>query len=330
MPVKKILLIRTCGLGDTILMWPAVNAVRKSVPRARIDIMGHRDRCELLAGQGGADQALEVEGSGLHYLFQMGSEPPPGVRRRFGSYDLIVVFAAPGDYALAENLSACGAREVHAFLPFPPEGERTHAADHLLDCLVGVGLAERGATVLLPISEQEKKAGRERLREIGIADGRTVILAPGSGSLEKNWSPKRFAQLADGLSKLDLQPVLMEGPADRDAVASVKDRLENQIPLLAGDSPAGLKGVLARAALFVGNDSGPTHLAAALGVPSVAVFGPTDPEVYKPRGPRVAIVRREVDCSPCTEDERHACNDRICLDAVRIEDVMRACREMLA
>ncbi len=330
MPVKKILLIRTCGLGDTILMWPAVSAVRKSAPQARIDIMGHGDRCELLTGQGGADQALEVEGSGLHHLFQMGSDPPPGVRERFGSYDLIVAFAAPGDYALAENLSACGAREVHAFLPFPTGGERTHAADHLLNCLVEVGLAERGATVLLPVSEQERTAGRERLREIGIADGRPVILAPGSGSQAKNWSPKRFARLADGLSKLGLRPVLMEGPADRDAVARVKDRLKDRIPALAGDSPLGLKGVLTRAALFVGNDSGPTHLAAALGVPTVAVFGPTDPDVFEPRGARVAIVRSAVDCSPCTEDERHACDDHICLDAVRIEDVMRACREMLA
>ena len=219
---------------------------------------------------------------------------------------------------------------MHAFLPFPPEGERTHAADHLLDCLIGVGLAERGTGVTLPVSEQESTAGRRRLREIGISDGRTVILAPGSGSLEKNWSPKRFARLADGLSKLDLRPVLMEGPADRDAIAGVRERLENQIPVLAGDSPVGLKGILAQAALFVGNDSGPTHLAAALGIPTVAVFGPTDPGVYEPRGARVAVIRRAVDCSPCAEDERHACDDRICLDAVRIEDVMLACREILA
>lgn len=311
-------------------MWPAINALRKSLPEGQIDLMGHRERIELLVGPWGADQALEVEGSGLHYLFEMGREPPPGVRERFGSYDLVVAFAAPGDYALAENLSACGAREVHAFLPFPPLTDRTHAAEHLMNCLAGAGLAERVATVSLPVSEQERTAGRERLTEYGIADERIVILAPGSGSSDKNWSPKRFARLAIGLSELGLRPVLMEGPADRDALAMVRERLQSEIPVLAGDSPLKLKGILANAALFVGNDSGPTHLAAALGVPCVAVFGPTDPGVYEPRGERVAIVRRGVDCSPCTEDERHSCDDRICLDAVRIEDVMQACRELLA
>ena len=326
---ERILVIRTGGLGDTLLMWPGLAAMRRRFSGARIDLMGHRDRCQLLAVPRGADLALDVEGSGLHVLFEISVAPPDSVCARFGTYDTVVAFAAPGDYALAENLSACGVSEVHAFLPFPLAGEKIHVAEHVKQSLIGVDLASPGEDPVLEVIAREREDGREILQTMGLENRKLALLAPGSGSKQKNWAPGRFAGLAAGLSQQGFTPLLLEGPADSEAVAAVLDCIKSdRPPVLSDESPATLKGVLAHAGLLVGNDAGPTHLAALMGVPTVAVFGPTDPVLWSPIGPAVKIVRSPTECSPCTPDEMHACQERICLDAVEVSEILKACAEI--
>lgn len=330
MAPERILIIRTGGLGDTLLMWPALSAVRRRFPRARVDLMGHRERCQLLVVPAGADLALDVEGSGLHVLFEISVDLPDSVRARFGTYDAVVAFAAPGDYALAENLSACGVQEVHAFLPFPPAGEKIHVAEHAKRSLIGVDLAAPGEPPLLEATAREGEEGSEVLRSLGLENQKLALLAPGSGSAHKNWAPGRFAELAAGLGREGYTPCLLQGPADSRAVAAVLESMgAEQMPVLADESPTTLKGVIARASLLVGNDAGPTHLAALMGVPTVAVMGPSDPARWSPVGPKVAVVRAGVECSPCTPDEMHACRKRVCLDAVEVSGVLEACAEII-
>jgi heptosyltransferase-3 len=326
MAPERILVIRTGGLGDTLLMWPALAAMRRRFPRARIDLMGHRERCQLLAVPAGADLALDVEGSGLHLLFEISAAPPDGVRARFGAYDAVVAFAAPGDYALAENLSACGVEEVHAFLPFPTAGEELHVTEHAKRSLIGVDLAAPGMDPRLEVTAQEREEGSQALRSLGLENRKLAVLAPGSGSAQKNWAPGRFAELASLLERKGFSPLLLQGPADSGAVAAVLGCPESKhSPVLADESPTVLKGVLAHVDLFVGNDAGPTHLAALLGVPTVAIFGPSDPVRWSPVGPQVSLVRAPAECSPCTTDEMHACRQRICLDAIAVSTVLEAC-----
>lgn len=327
---ERILVIRTGGLGDTLLMWPGLAAMRRRFSGARIDLMGHRDRCQLLAVPRGADLALDVEGSGLHVLFEISVAPPDSIRARFGTYDAVVAFAAPGDYALAENLSACGVKEVHAFLPFPLAGERIHVAEHAKQSLIGVDLASPGEDPVLEVTAREREDGSQTLRTLGLEGRKLAVVAPGSGSKHKNWAPGRFAELAAGLGQKGFTPLLLEGPADSAAVAAVLDcSKSDRPPVFSDESPTTLKGVLAHAGLFVGNDAGSTHLAALMGVPTVAVFGPSDPVLWSPIGPAVTIVRSEAECFPCTVDEMHACPERICLDAVEVSEILKACAEII-
>lgn len=329
MMLERVLVIRTGGLGDTLLMWPGLAAMRRRLSGARIDLMGHRDRCQLLVVSPGADIALDVEGSGLHVLFEISVAPPDSVCARFGTYDAVVAFATPGDYALAENLSACGVEEVHAFLPFPAAGEKIHVAEHAKQSLIGVDLASPGEDPVLAVTDREREDGSETLRTLGLEGRKLALLAPGSGSKQKNWAPGRFAGLAAGLSRQGFTPLLLDGPADSAAVAAVLDSIgSDRPPVLSDESPAALKGVLAHTSLFVGNDAGPTHLAALMGVPTVAVFGPSDPVLWSPIGPAVKVVRSPTECFPCTADEMHACQKRICLDAVEVSGVLKACAKI--
>ncbi len=327
---KRILIIRTGGLGDTILMWPAIHCMRQRFPSAQIDLMGNRERCELLAVEGGVDLALDVEGSGLHYLFEISARLPDQVCARFQAYDTIVAFAAPGDYALAENLSACGVAEVHAFLPFPVQADKIHIADHIINSLAGVGLASQVEPALLPVSDTESEDGRRLLDGLDLAGNKPVLIAPGSGSTSKNWAAQNWAELLPGIEFEGHRPVLLQGPADAEPVEQVQKCLENPVPVLVNNSARDLKGVLAQVALFVGNDSGPAHLAAALGTPTVAIFGPSDPVLWSPRGPQVEIVRQPVSCAPCEADSRLTCSERICLEGVEVGEVVTRCRNLLS
>ncbi|HET7295379.1 MAG TPA: glycosyltransferase family 9 protein, partial [Vicinamibacteria bacterium] len=119
--------------------------------------------------------------------------------------------------------------------------------------------------------------------------GAFLALHPGSGSTRKNWPAERFAGLADTLAP-GTAYALVEGPADATAVACVLERAPRAV-VVRGLSPLALASLLAQASLYVGNDSGVSHLAAAVGAPTLALFGPTDPAVWAPVGPRVATLR---------------------------------------
>lgn len=328
---KRILIIRTGGLGDTLLLWPAVVAIRRRFATAQIEVMGYHERCALLKAAEGADRALDIEGSGYHHLLDIRGTLPPEVCSRFGAYDVVVAFAAPGDFVLAENLSACGVREVHAFLPFPSSGELIHVAKHCQRCILEADLGLDGPEISIPVSDSERAAGLDIVRRAGIYSNRLAIILPGSGSAQKNWLAGRFAALLKILRVESLDPVLLEGPADKNAIKSVNSYLvESAVPVLRDLSPSDLKCVLANARLFVGNDAGPTHLAALVGVPTVAIFGPSNPLLWKPLGATVELVSAAVDCAPCLPDTMHRCTEGKCLDAVNLNDVVAACRRVLS
>lgn len=293
MEPEKILLIRTGGLGDSVLLWPGLSAMRVRNPEACIDLMGVASRLQVLVGQAGADRALDVTGSGYHKLLQLDPDLDEPLKQRFGAYSSVVAFAAPGDFLLAENLSACGAGAVHLFMPLPAETDGLHAAAHLASVFEQAGLAGSipPDPPILAVDDSTRESGRARLAQAGLDGERLALLAPGSGSSSKNWSGAGFAEVATALRTLGFSVALMHGPADGQAIEEVQLAAAETLPVLSDDKPMALKGLLANCALLVGNDAGPGHLAAALGTPVVAVFGPSDPDVWRPIGPHVQVVR---------------------------------------
>ncbi len=315
MDPQRLLIIRDGGLGDGLLLWPAVAAVRRRCPMARIELMGRAERLALLVGPGGADRALSAAGTGLHRLLDYGIEPEVAERDRFAVYDAVVAFSARGDCALGENLAACGVREVHVFLPLGPEQPVQHAAAYALEALQQAELAELGplqAPLLPRPGAAAAAAAAGRLRAAGLGAGQPLaLLAPGSGSERKNWPPDRYAELAAALRSVGWGVGLVQGPADGAAVAGVL-AAGAELPVLADAAPAELAALLAGADLLVGNDAGPSHLAGLLGVATVALFGPSAPQRWQPLGERVAVV--------AAADGR--------LDGLAVGPVLAACRRL--
>lgn len=210
-----------------------------------------------------------------------------------------VAWCGDPDGVLERNLEQLGAERVLVAPSRPSVGAHAvrpqiHMADYLVSTLQPLGISHEGpsAPIHFDLPAELATAGEEHLAQLGLAGRRFVAVHPGSGSASKNWPAERLAVLVERLPEvLGAAPLVLAGPADKAAVARLLARLPTP-PALVWDLPLPeLAAVLRHADAYLGNDSGPTHLAAMLGCPTLALFGPTDPDRWAPRGRRVRVLR---------------------------------------
>jgi heptosyltransferase-2 len=284
----RLLVLRGGAIGDFILTLPALNALRERWPDAHIELAGYPHIAALARLGGLADGVSSLDEAGIARLFVPGAALDEPFRDRLRSFDIVLTYLHDPDGVVRENLRAAGVLQVLYGSPVRPAG---HAADHLVRPLEDLALYAAGRAPVLPIAADARRAGRERLAALAPPD-RAVVLHAGSGSASKNWPVAGFAAVARALRDAGRVAVFTRGEADAalagaldGAAAAAGARVAGEMELI------DLAPLLASAAGYVGNDSGITHLAAAVGLPVVALFGPTDPDVWGPRGPRVRILR---------------------------------------
>jgi lipopolysaccharide heptosyltransferase II len=218
-----------------------------------------------------------------------------------------------------------------------PWDESLHEADLYLSVAGALDCPTDGHHLRFePDSEARAAAAIVRRHTFG---GRVVAIAPGGGANpgmdlpEKRWPPERYAALADRLVReAGVTVALIGGPLDRPVCDAMRAAMEAPCIDLTGDTSFAERGAfLQRCALFVGNDSGPMHLAVAVGCPVVAVFGPTDVGLYGPYHARALTVRRDLPCSPCfVHGHFPPCpNHHACMRGLQIDEVFAACQELL-
>jgi len=155
---------------------------------------------------------------------------------------------------------------------------------------------------------------------------KTILLHPGAGSPRKRWPLSRFLGLAAQIKARRFNPEFVIGPAEQDLLSELERHGATvHRPLDSRD----LLDLFHPAAAYVGNDSGASHLAAWAGLPSVAIFGPTDPVRWRPLGSAVEVVRPPLDCRPCFEEEVANCASENCLAATMPEDVLGALERVI-
>lgn len=278
---RNVLILHTGALGDFVLCWPLVVALARLHPQSRTIVVTHASKGAL------AEAALRVEWAdieqGWHGLFT--TDVPLGERaaKLIDGAHAIYSFIGGGD----RLKSLAPHAQVITLRPASSNESLTHAADQLLDQL-SPHIATRSA------AEQILRSIKLR----GIGTGRShdgdVVIHPGSGSPDKCWPVEKFAKLIDRVKRLrrDVRVLLGEVEAERFAAGDVA-MLEKSAPIVRPATYVDLLNELRTAGAFVGNDSGPAHLAAIVGVPTLALFGPTDALQWRPLGPRVATLRKE-------------------------------------
>ena len=294
-PQQTILMIRAGALGDCLLMLPALHALRGHFPQARIDVMGYPPRWEWVLGRGLVDSVHPIEHPGMHLLFGAGLAVPEHLRSFLGAYDIILSYRPDPDGVFERSLGALGARRVLSQPPFPPPPPpKIHAADFALQLVARLGAPVPPPTAGLSLSDAELALTQPFFTTHHVDPARQplVVVHPGSGSAAKRWPVENFATLIETLEgQLGVRTVLVTGYAEPDILARLRSLIRAATPLIAENWPLlPTVALIAQAAVFVGHDSGLSHLAAALRRPTVAIFGPTDPEIWKPRGERVTVV----------------------------------------
>jgi ADP-heptose:LPS heptosyltransferase len=298
---RHVVAIRPGALGDTLLALPVLAWLRRQWPATRICLVARGDVLPLARASGLADTVSEFDLPQWADLFADTLPTRSPLRHMLaGSAALAWLPARAG--AVARTLSEGGAHPVAigAGRSAPDAGE--HAAVLLGRALAGLGIAPPSLTELVatlpPLRPTREGTARAEVlwRSLGLAQahGPLVALHPGSGGAAKCWPSSSFAKLAAALHRAGTTPLLIEGPADGAAVEAVMRALPPDAPALpvARDLALGtLAALLARCTAFAGNDSGVTHLAAMLGMPTLALFGPTDPAVWAPLGPHVRVLR---------------------------------------
>ena len=294
--VRRILVIRGGGLGDFILILPVLAALRHHWPKAEVELLSNPEMGELAKGSRYAESVRSIHDSMVAALF---SDHPPDSQRKLlttrylKGFDLVISFLNDPNGRLEENIRVLVPQAL--FVP-PPIENRVHAASQFLASLLVLGIHSEDFLPQLESSPQARTIARETLPSLFVDPASfPIAVHPGSGSARKNWSARGFSETILWVKdELGYDPVVITGEADAEPRHRLQQELGGIFPFELSHMPLlRLASLLQCCRLLIGNDSGISHLAAALGTPVLAFFGPTSPEVWRPLGKRVRILRFE-------------------------------------
>lgn len=332
---QRVFVLRGGALGDFVLGLPALRLLRDLYPDAHLELIAPRAWLSLAHPLVDAASALELPE--VASLFGETEAFPEIVERRYRELGLAVLWLGDAGGSVRRSLQKLGARRI-LWAPALPPQPGVHAADHLVSTLKPLwdeagryGDPPRAVPLVQPDPGLSQGAA-ERLRSAGIGPGEPfVAIHPGSGGAWKCWPAERFAEVVDRLAEAGRKAVLVEGPADGNAVSEVVSATQTaRPPVVSGLEVGELTALLSLAAAYLGNDSGVTHLAAAAGTPVVAVFGPTDPAVWGPRGRWMRVIWDEAGCAPYVRGGAGRPAPGACLDGVTVAQVTQALAEALS
>lgn len=292
----KVLVIRGGAIGDFLLTLPAVKLLRDNLPDAWIEVLGYDAMVELARDAGIVHDGRSIEYAALARFFTPGAELDEGWVEYFASFDLIVSYLYDPDRFFLNNLLRCGVKEDNILQGVAKVVSDTeHAAIQLARAMESIALFLDRPAVDLDLEPAHGMAADRFLRDAG-APANFIALHPGSGSPKKNWPLDNWIELGAALrdANPDASLLLVSGEAETGNLAPLTSAWKRQnIPFSHANSlplPV-LSVLLRRASLFIGHDSGISHLAAASGPPCLLLFGPTEPGVWAPRNPKVTVLR---------------------------------------
>jgi heptosyltransferase-2 len=311
-------------LGDAVMSLPALRSLREMLPRARVAVLARPAFADLYRGAPAVDEVLPHERGGLRPWVRAVAE----LRRR--KFDAALVL--PRSFSSAFLVwsariprrigYAGGGRSRLLTDPLERPRDRRHRVHYYHDLLRPLGEPPPARPPRLELLPDAAAWAGDRL-----PDGPWIALNPGATyGRAKQWFEDRFSELARRLARR-ARIAVVGGPAES-ALGERVARAAGGISLAGKTSVSQLAAALARCSLLVTNDTGPMHVADAVGTPIVAVFGPTDWIATPPFGRRHTIVRHEIDCSPCLRRECPLGHHH-CMTRVSVDQVLRACLEWL-
>ena len=344
-PIERIVVRGANWVGDAVMTIPALRQLRRLFPKAHITLATRAWAKGLFADAEFLDAVQVHTGSGLRSVVRQ-------VRQwRQGNFDLAVLLPNSLETALVASLARVPLRIGYAterrqpLLTHPLQVPEWRSSKHEVFYYLRIVAELEWLTTheqsflntqpdgSLEVSVGRQMAGRDSLRRFGVSGEALALVAlcPGSvNSRAKRWPAERYAALADRLSEeLGAQVLLIGSAAETEVSLEVARKMRNQATVLTGHTDlAELVAILSLVDLLVTNDTGPAHIASALGRPTLVIFGPTNPLTTRPFSPFAEIVRQPPDCAPCML--RDCPIDHRCMTAIAPDEVFNRARTMLS
>jgi heptosyltransferase-2 len=334
MSFQKILIRCPNWVGDSILAVPAMKALRSRFPDSELTLLARPWVAGLFTSAPFLDRVWsEPKARGVRQWTRLTRE----IRAR--RFDLAILFPNSFESALTIFLGGIPQRlgystDGRGFLlteAVMPAAKARHQVHYYLDLVKALSAGVDRPSIEISATAEEKSEARKLLAAEGIAEGTPfLVLNPGAAyGSAKRWGEDRFAEVGKRLAaEFGLTAVIVGSESERRLAQDIHDRMDRRAAVLSGKTTLEtLLGVLSQASLMITNDSGPMHIAAALGTPTIAIFGSTDEQVTGPFGARARIVKHPVECSPCML--RVCPIDHRCMDRISADDVFRAAKDLL-
>lgn len=353
--VGQILVIRLDAIGDFLMTTPALRSLRKRFPSARLDVLVQPGVEPVARGFPGVHDILTVP---CQFLMR-GGRRIDGIigwlsilnELRHRKYDLVADFSGLFHTAAAAWVTSAPIRvgfrrpvptgfftlhDMNGWYTHQVEADETnHIADQMVSLAISLG-GEPDTGGWEPDHEFDSSSKAEAVlkqRGLSVSDTPLALIHPGGKWPPKRWPARCFAALTDLLQEKKIRVALMGGPDEESLIHEIHAHCLTKPAILWPPFPLAItRKILKLANVFVGNDSGPMHLAAAAGTPVVALFGPTDPQRCAPRGTEFIPFYASLDCSPCPlYFSRNQCHrgHNYCMDMVAPEDVAAAVARLI-
>ncbi len=329
-----------------VLFTPALKALRKGFPHAYITLMiGTNSADEVIRGSGLVNKVIRYKFNGI-------IEKSRFIKRlRKERFDLSLVSFLDSNYemALVSYLSAatwrvgyhsqrysCGkgcGKLYNIKIKLLDITEDRHEVERHLDLIRVLGLPIKDKKIEIWLDKEDREFAEEFLKKYDISNNLLIGMHPGAGGTMgfKCWPKERFAMVADKFGKGYNAKILLVGGHEETKLADQIGKLMTEEPIIAvgKTSIKQTAALIEKCDLFITNDSGPMHIASAVGISVVAIFGPTISQKNAPRGNKNIIIKKDLICSPCYRFKDISCKKRICLESISVEEVIVAAEKLL-
>jgi heptosyltransferase II len=344
---RNILIRGVNWVGDAVISIPAMREIRRLFPDSHISLLVRPWVADIYSAVDFVDEIIEYDKNGLHHGWTGFYRLIANLHSR--RFDLAILLQNAFEAALIAvcariPIRAGYARDGRSLLlthscRIDPAVLKVHQAHYYLGILSELGLLERHSwereehplSIRIGVRAPDRNAAREMLRSGGLKEGQIVVgFNPGAFYGEaKRWFPDRYAGVADALvEQYGAKIVLFGSSSDLPVVEEVAANMKRPPLILAGKSTLGqLMGLIKECNLLITNDSGPMHLAAALDVPQVAIFGSTSEIATGPLNRNAVVIKNPVDCNPCFL--RKCPTDFRCMKGIAPEQVIEAAQKKL-
>lgn len=308
--IEKILIIRADGIGDLLNSTPAIALLRQNYPSAEITVLARPLNAPLLLGNPDVDRMIVFDRRGEHRQLSERLQFYRALRRekfclvvamQTATWPNLVAFLSGAAYRLGRYQKRFKSTLTHTWHGKYQKGE-IHEVDRNLELVQLICQGEGNRQLVFNMLPDEVANAKTLLASLSVKDNAFLIgIHPGGSSYDKRWPERQYAELTNRLvDHYNATILLLSGPDEAELTLNIQKAMQSDAIVYAPKTIRELGALFSRCDLVVCNDSGPMHLAAALDVPTVAIFGPTDHVAWRPMSENASVVRRDMPCWPCS------------------------------